>query len=130
MPDRPKYDVDQVVQASAVLHVPDVLIAAEYYRDVLGFNLDFVFGDPPEYSVVWRDNGAIHFSRSDEPSSNVHLFIWVKDVDALYEDLVQRGADITLRPTTQPYGIRECAVTDLNGIKVVFGQDDELYHGE
>ena len=66
MPDRPKYDVNQVVQASAVLHVPDVLIAAEYYRDVLGFNLDFVFGDPPGYSVVWRDNGAIHFSRSDE----------------------------------------------------------------
>ena len=37
MPGVPQSDPRQFVQGSAVLHVPDVLAAAEYYRDNLGF---------------------------------------------------------------------------------------------
>ena len=63
----------------------------------------------------------------DWPSPNgVHLFVWVRDVDTYYKEIVQRGVKAEMEPTTQPYGIREFMVKDVNGVAIVFGQDDEL----
>lgn len=56
---------------------------------------------------------------------NVHLFQWVRDVDALHKEITERGATIVSPPTDQPYGIRELCVKDLNGVGIVFGQDME-----
>ncbi len=37
--------------------VPDVVVAAEYYRDVLGFGIRGYFLDPPIYAIVARGSG-------------------------------------------------------------------------
>jgi hypothetical protein len=79
------------------------------------------------YAVVWRDNSAIHFVRDSGHPSGVHLFQWVKDVDAYHREIVGRGAVVTMGPTDQPYGIRELGLRDVNGVAIVFGQDIE--HG-
>jgi predicted enzyme related to lactoylglutathione lyase len=105
-----------------VLHVQDVKGTAAFYRDILGFSWDF--GDET-YAVAWRDNSAIHFVRDDRNPSGVHLFQWIKDVDAYHQELVTRGADIASAPADKPYGIREFAVSDVNGVAIVFGQDIE-----
>lgn len=120
MPAFPSSDPAQFIQGAPVLHVPDVKAAAAFYRDVLGFTWDF--GDEV-YAVVWRDNSAIHFVRDERVSSGVHLFQWIRDVDAYHEELLGRGAEIASGPTDQPYGIRELAVRDVNGIGIVFGQE-------
>jgi len=122
MPARPAANPEQFIQGAPVLHVPDVQATAEFYRDVLGFTWDF--GDET-YAVVWRDNSAIHFVRDEEASRHVHLFQWVQDVDAFYDEVVGRGASIASEPCDQPYGIREFALRDLNGVGIVFGQDLE-----
>jgi uncharacterized glyoxalase superfamily protein PhnB len=49
----------------------------------------------------------------------------VKDVDAYYKEIVDRGANVAQEPTNQPYGIREFRVSDVNGMGIVFGQDIE-----
>jgi catechol 2,3-dioxygenase-like lactoylglutathione lyase family enzyme len=36
--------------------VPDVVAAAEYYRDILGFRILGYFLDPPVYAIVARDS--------------------------------------------------------------------------
>ncbi len=120
MPDRPTADPKQFIQGAPVLHVPDVKTAAAYYRDMLGFTWDF--GDE-EYSVVWRDNSSIHLARGQRPPTGIHLFQWVRDVDAYYREIKDRGADVLHAPTDRPYQIREFTVRDLNGIDIVFGQD-------
>jgi hypothetical protein len=84
MPARPSSDPKQFIQGAAVLHVPDVLATAAFYRDVLGFTWDF--GDET-YAVVWRDNSAIHFVKEAEGPRGVHLFQWVNDVDGYYRRL-------------------------------------------
>jgi catechol 2,3-dioxygenase-like lactoylglutathione lyase family enzyme len=122
MPAYPSSNPAQFIQGAPVLHVPDVQAAVGYYRDVLGFVADF--GDD-DYAVVWRDNSAIHFVKSDQPPSGVHLFQWVRDVDACYEEIKQRGAVIAQEPADRPYGIRDFNVRDRNGITVIFGQDIE-----
>ncbi len=104
------------------MHVADVKATAVFYRDVLGFTWDF--GDET-YSVVWRDNSAIHFVRGAGNPSGVHLFQWVKDVNAYHREIVSRGAAVAMEPTDQPYGIREFSVRDVNNVAIVFGQDIE-----
>jgi predicted enzyme related to lactoylglutathione lyase len=122
MPQLPSSNPRQFVQSAAVLHVSDVAATAAFYRDVLGFTWDF--GDD-NYAVVWRDNSAIHFVRDDVSPVGVHLFQWVKDVDAYYREIVDRGADIAKEPADQPYGLREFGLRDINGVGIVFGQDIE-----
>ena len=120
MPALPSSNPAQFVQGAPVLHVEDVKATAAFYRDVLGFTWDF--GDKA-YAVVWRDNSAIHFVRDEGNPRGVHLFQWVKDVDAYHREIVGRGAEIAKEPTDQSYGIRELDVRDINGVGIVFGQD-------
>jgi uncharacterized glyoxalase superfamily protein PhnB len=122
VPALPSSNPEQFVQGAPVLHVPDVSATAAFYRDVLGFTWDF--GDEA-YAVVWRDNSAIHFVRDEGGPRGVHLFQWVKDVDACYREIVDRGAKVRREPADQPYGIREFSVRDINGVEIVFGQDIE-----
>lgn len=122
MPGLPTSNPAQFVQGSPVLHVVDVEATAAFYRDTLGFTSDF--GDE-RYAVVWRDNSAIHFVRDDAGPKGVHLFQWVKDVDAYFKEVVGRGARVDGEPADQPYGIREFSLRDVNGVAIVFGQDIE-----
>ena len=120
MPERPSSNPRQFIQGAPVLHVPDVAGTAAFYRDVLGFKWDF---GNETYAVVWRDNSAIHFVKDNTSPSGIHLFQWVKDVDAYYNEVVGRGANIAKEPTNQPYGIREFGLSDVNGVSIVFGQE-------
>jgi predicted enzyme related to lactoylglutathione lyase len=121
MPDRPTSDPRQFIQGSPVLHVADVQATAAWYRDILGFQWDY--GDE-EYAVVWRDNAAIHLARGGPGlPAGVHLFQWVRDVDAYHREIRDRGADVLDEPTDRPYAIRELKIRDPNGVDIVFGQD-------
>jgi predicted enzyme related to lactoylglutathione lyase len=121
MPDRPTSDPEQFIQGAPVLHVADVEATAAYYRDILGFKWDF--GDE-QYSVVWRDNSAIHLAKGGKAHpTGIHLFQWVRDVDAYHREIRDRGAQVLEEPTDRPYRIRELKVRDPNGIDIVFGQD-------
>ena len=105
-----------------MLHVRDVVATASFYPDVLGFTWDY---GADTYAVVWRDNSAIHFVKDDTSPSGIHLFQWVRDVDAYYNELVNRGTKIAREPINEPYGVREFGLNDLNGVGIVFGQEIE-----
>ena len=64
-------------------------------------------------------------SKTIRVPSGIHLFQWVKDVDAYYNEIVDRGASVAKEPTNQPYGIREFGLSDVNGVDIVFGQEIE-----
>src|SRR5690349_19016935 len=96
--------------------VPDVVAAAEYYRDVLGFEIRGYFEKPPVFAIVMRDDVELHLGKSDgaPPAPNqarrrisVDVYVWVSDVDALHTELRGRGAKLIEAPNTKPYGCRE-----------------------
>ncbi len=120
MPNYPTSDPKQFIQGAPVLHVPEVKTTAAYYRDVLGFQWDF---EDENYSVVWRDNSAIHFVKGDQGPKGLHLFQWVRNVDAYHKEIVDRGAEVKVGLGDRPYGIRDFTVCDPNGVDLVFGQD-------
>lgn len=108
--------------------VPDVVAAAEYYRDVLGFKILGYFAKPPVYSMVSRDGVEIHFgkaeaagtSNADVRSGSFDLYIWVSDVESIFEELRAAGADIVEGPVKRVYESTEVVVRDLNGFHLVF----------
>jgi catechol 2,3-dioxygenase-like lactoylglutathione lyase family enzyme len=122
MPELPTVDPEQFYQAAPLLMVPDVQATADYYRKVLGFKSD-PGGTAPEYSVVWRDNASIHLAKGEQAPTGVRIFFWVKDVNALHEDLIRRGVEIVVPIANRPYKIRDFSIRDPNGVLLVFGQD-------
>jgi catechol 2,3-dioxygenase-like lactoylglutathione lyase family enzyme len=114
--------------------VPDVVAAAEYYRDVLGFKILGYFLDPPVFAMVARDVAEIHFGKIDataEPSPNLQrrkglgsdAYIWTNDLHALHAELKERRANIIEGPVQRIYNCLELVVDDLNGFRLVFAMD-------
>jgi catechol 2,3-dioxygenase-like lactoylglutathione lyase family enzyme len=119
--------------------VPDVVRTAEYYRDVLGFQIagywdgegvSFATDPPPVFAIVWRDQIQMFFSRAAEPEVRVRptegapdAYLRVTGIDALAEELRSRGAEILDGPEDRTYGQRELVVTDCNGLILCFGED-------
>ena len=120
MPKRPDSEPKQFIQGAPVLHVPDVEATAKYYRDFLGFEWDF---GNENYSVVWRDNSAIHLVKGSGRPAGLHLFQWVVDVDAYCREIEERGVEWVVAPGDRDYHIRDFTVRDPNGVELVFGQD-------
>ena len=122
MPDLPTSNPEQFCQGAPVLLVPDVPATADFYRRTLGFRSD-PGAATPEYTVVWRDNAAVHLARGEQPPVGVRLFFWVRDVNTLYEEVVRQGVAIEVPIGTRPYGLRDFGIRDPNGVVVVLGQD-------
>ncbi len=53
----------------------------------------------------------------------VRMFFWVKDVNALYDEVISRGGGIDVPIGTRPYHLRDFSIRDPNGVVVVLGQD-------
>jgi len=112
--------------------VPDVVRTAEYYRDVLGFELMGYFLDPPVFAIVRRGGVEIHFGKSltgetlanesIRPGMGADAYIFVSDVVALFDRLKANGANIADGPTERPYRRTEIEIIDCDGHKLVFGE--------
>lgn len=121
-----------LTSSAPVLLVRDVVAAAEYYRDKLGFSYERFWGDPPTFVILNRDNCSVMLRQVEHsfhiiPNWKVvrnlwDIYFWVDDVEKLYIELQERGATIDYTLCTQPYGCREFGVQDLDGHDIAFGQ--------
>lgn len=119
-----------------VFLVDDVVEAAEFYRDSLGFEVNFIYGEPASYASVSRDDAIINFSLSDPPGrrnsvsatgpgNGVDAYIVVSDVDDVYEEVTHHGASTLGAPQTHEYGMREFIIEDINGYRLTVGEEVE-----
>ena len=118
-----------------VLPVHDVGATVQYYRDVLGFEADFLWGDPPVHGRVMKgdrtygDPVYIHFTRAAaaeiRPSGQIRIHVG-QDIDGLFETYQTRGVDVVAEPKSEPWGLREFSIRDCNGHVLCFcGHDEE-----
>lgn len=116
--------------ATPVLFVRDVVRAAAFYRDRLGFAIDFLHGEPPFYGSVSRDGARLHLrfvhapvfdpAARDREESLAMAFIPVDDIHAAFAEFEQRGAEFAQRLTKQPWGGTDFHVRDPEGNTVAF----------
>ncbi len=107
-----------------VFTVTDVSASAAYYRDKLGFDLAFEYGQPTSYVGLCSGEVQLHLiaaSRTPRQPGHGAVSIFVDDVDALHADLVKRGAKVLKAPANYDYGLRDFDVADLDGNMLFFG---------
>ena len=111
--------------AATLFVVQDVLRSVEHYRDVLGFRVEFTYGEPTFYAGIERDNVAIHLQAASETKrqpGHGAINVFVTGVDPLYQELKARGARTTEEPADRPYGMRDFDIVDLDGNLLCFGE--------
>ena len=112
--------------AATVFVVRNVGESVAHYRDVLGFRVEFTYGDPAFYAGVERDAVVIHLQAASDTArqpGQAAIYIFVTGVDALYEELRLRGALVLGGPEDYAYGMRDFTITDLDGNELVFGME-------
>jgi uncharacterized glyoxalase superfamily protein PhnB len=112
--------------SAPVFVVQDVLRSVEHYRDVLGFRVEFTYGQPMFYAGVERDGVVIHLQAASETKrqpGHGAVNVFVTDVDALYQELKSRGARTRNEPKDYPYGMRDFDILDLDDNQLCFGME-------
>lgn len=102
---------------SVLLYVQDVEASLAYYRDALGFQVEFVADAEGgvaglrlgEVSLILHSDRETHPGYLPPPGKRgrgVILDFEVEDVDRYHEVLVGRGVAISKAPADQPFGLR------------------------
>ena len=114
-----------LVGAATVITVSDIAASIAYYRDALGFDVTFEYGEPSFYAGLCRDEVMIHLraaaGQAGWVAGNSAVAAFVDDVDRLHDELAARGARIVKPPQDYPYGMRDFDAADLDGNRLTFG---------
>lgn len=112
-----------------ILFVRDVSKAAAFYADQLGFQIDFLHGNPPFYGSVSRDRACLHLRFVHEPNfatlsageeSLILASIEVNNVKMLFEEYELRRVEFSQRLVRQPWGGIDFHVRDIDGNVISF----------
>jgi catechol 2,3-dioxygenase-like lactoylglutathione lyase family enzyme len=124
------YHVDSLPRPRAMMRVimpelplDDVPAGVRHYRDVLGFSVNY---EQHDIGVMDRDETRLLLiARTADHTGIGSASFYVRDVDALYAELLTKGADVEGEPVSQPWGLREFSVRDLERNRLTFAQTFE-----
>lgn len=109
--------------------VDDLEVAIAYYRERLGFDLDFCYDS--FYASVSRDGFAIHLKRAPKTLADrahrkrhehLDVHIGVLGVESLHDELRSRGALITKPLEERPWSCSDFYVEDPDGYILCFSE--------
>jgi catechol 2,3-dioxygenase-like lactoylglutathione lyase family enzyme len=105
------------------LPLDDVPAGVAYYRDVLGFSVNYQQHD---LGVMDRDGvRLLLIARTGRHTGIGSAYVYVENADALYAELRAKGANVEAEPVSRPWGLREFRVFDPEGNEITFGQPFE-----
>ncbi len=123
----------RIIQQAPILFVSDLLKGIDYWTNQVGFKTLGVWGEPPDFSILARDNAHLMLSKAPEgheitPHWQVrdkmwNAYFWVDDARTMYDELIERGARIDYELHEKPYGVLEFGIQDLDNQDIAFGQD-------
>jgi catechol 2,3-dioxygenase-like lactoylglutathione lyase family enzyme len=98
-----------------ILSVRNLHDSQHYFRDVLGFKVDWEYGNPPVFGSVSRGDAALFMCQGCQGSFGAWVMMFTPDVDKLHKELAPRGAIVRVPPTDMPWKLREMHVADRDG---------------
>lgn len=105
------------------LPLDDVPGGVAYYRDVLGFEVNY-----QQHDLGVMDRDAVRLlliARTERHHGIGSCSFYVSDVDGLHEELVSKGANVQGPPVSHPWGLREFRVLDSERNRLSFAQPFE-----
>lgn len=101
-PPVPELPVTEVERAQATL------------RDTWGFEIGWLYPGK-EIGAVSREKVTIFFRKRHPPLEPAIHHIFADDIDATYQELKSRGANIVDPLEKKPRGIRQSTIDDIDG---------------
>lgn len=116
----------KVVHTRHVLAVKDLKVATDYFIDKLGFDRDFTAPgwEFLSFGIFKVMLGECADEMTAEETGNHSWFAHalVENVDEVYGEFIERGAQILSPIANKPWGIRDFTVITPDGHRIVFGQ--------
>lgn len=121
-----------LTSVAAHLYVRNLKASTDFFTAKLGFTIDFVYGDPPFYGQVSRDNARLALRHMDEPffsedirqrevllSASITLAS-IDEIEQLY--LAYRAAEVPLAQPLrdEPWQAKTFIVKDPDGNLILF----------
>ncbi len=118
------------------IFVSDMKTMVEFYKNTLGFELKW---DGKEPNVMLKKDGVLFmfYGRNDFEKMTNRQFNYANGinghyeialsvpkynaVDLVYADIISKGAESVMEPTTEPWGQRTCYIADPEGNLIEIG---------
>jgi lactoylglutathione lyase len=116
--------------------VSDMKVMVEFYKRILGFEIEW---DGKEPNVMLKKDGVLfmfygrnefekmtnkRFNYANGINGHYEITLSVSkyhDVDLVYADVISKGAESVMEPTTEPWGQRTCYIADPEGNLIEIG---------
>ncbi len=121
---RPAAGTPTVTSVVPIVFVRNVALTAQWFKDKLGFEIDFLHGAPPFYGAVSRDGACIHLRFVRRPNftelasletSLIVASFEVINVQGLFAAFKAAGVDMPQTLTKQVWGGTDFHVRDPDG---------------
>ena len=116
--------------AMPVVFVSNVRSSALFFRDTLGFAIDFLHGEPPFYGSVSRDGACLHLRFVHEPvfaagirereGGLLSAVLTVENIKGLFAEYKAAGAKFAQPLRKEPWGASGFTVLDPDGNHIYF----------
>ncbi|THA50407.1 VOC family protein [Streptomyces sp. A1136] len=110
-----------VLGSRVLLRPTDPDRSRAFYGGALGLAVYREFGTGPERGTVYfLGGGFLEVSGRSEhpPAPGMRLWLQVSDVQAAYEELLERGVAVSRPPMREPWGLIEMWVEDPDGVSI------------
>ena len=110
--------------AAAIFQVSNLNDSIRFYTEALGFEEEFIYGDPPFYAGVKMGSVIIHLNAGEEHENRRgmgSIYVFCDEVDDYYRRIEEMKVEITAKLETWPYDMRDFQVKDIDGNLLCFG---------
>ncbi len=115
---RPRIECDR---QHPLFVVTDLEGSIAFYRDRLGFELAFTWGDPPSFAGVNLDQVQVFLQKGTPGPDGCSVSFVVGDADELAEFHRRGGVEFVEEIDDREYGLRDYSVRDPDGYRLSFG---------
>jgi predicted enzyme related to lactoylglutathione lyase len=120
----------EVLSSRVLVHPTDFERSFRFYAESLGLHVYREWSSGSTRGVVFfLGGGFLELSGSSRTgaSESVGLWLQVRDVDSVGQELEEAGVDIIELPTDKPWGLREMQIRDPDGLIIVIVEVPETH---
>ena len=104
-----------------ILQVTDLQRAIDFYQSALGFEQEWIVGEPPWLAGMCRDAVEFHLYVVAKVVPS-HSYLNVTSVDEYFRGAVAAGAKVTYPLADRAYGMRDGRIEDPDGNEIGIGE--------
>jgi uncharacterized glyoxalase superfamily protein PhnB len=115
--------------AVPVIASRDIAKTVEYFERLLGFEREWVWGDPPVYAGLRAGSAMLYISHDPELAGAIRernlapdIYLWVEDIHEIYGRHRASNAEIVDDLAVKPWGTRQYTVLEPNGYRLKIAQ--------